>query len=52
MELKYGQYYIDKDKNLIIIFEEEINGLFWFHCFDKNCSIFYYKSELKNIERY
>lgn len=52
MELKKGQYYIDNIFHIIIIFEEEKYGYYWFYCPEENRYVPYENYELINIGRY
>lgn len=50
--MKRGQYYLDTVYHVILIFEEEKNGLSWFYFPEEDRHIAYYDFELENLRRY
>ena len=52
MELIKGQYYFDYVNHVILIFEGESDGYYWFYCTDEGRHVAYYDFELENLRRY
>lgn len=52
MNFKPGHYYVENFTHMIMIFEEERDGLFWFYCPEENRSVFYYDYQLYIIGEY
>ena len=52
MELQHGAYYLDEINHVVLIFEDESDGYYWFYCIDENHYVDYCEYELKNLRRY
>lgn len=52
LELEHGQWYIDKVFHVIICFDEESGGRFWFYDPMEDHLVAYLKDDLENLERY
>lgn len=50
--MERGQYYLDSNACIIIIFEEEQDNIFWFYCPEEDRHVAYYDFEIKNLRRY
>jgi hypothetical protein len=52
MELIQGHYYWDEVNGGGLIFEEEIDGYYWFYFIEEDRHVAYYEYELENLRRY
>lgn len=52
IKLECGQYYIDSIFHVVIVFEQELEGYYWFYYSEEDRHIAYYEYELENLRRY